>query len=456
MDYDLRYKNWVLLITVLSAFLMPFMISSVNIALPQMAKSFHINAYLLSWIQASYLLSSGVGLVPFGRVGDIFGRKKVFTVGIFIFTVATFFSGIASSYPAIIIARVVQGFGTSMIWANNIAIISDVLLPQERGKYLGFVVSSVYFGLSAGPFLGGFLIDIFSWRALFLVNVLPSFIILLLSVFKLKEEKIFKKREKFDWQGSFLYAVLLICFMYGFPLLPSFKGFVLIFCSTIFAVLFYKLEIRSESPVFNVRIFKENRRFCFSNLAALINYSATFAVVFVLSLYLQYIKGASPREAGMIIMIQPIVQSVFSPFAGKLSDKIEAGLIASFGMGLTCLGLFMLSFVGFETPFYYIIICLVILGFGFAFFSSPNMNAIMGSVEKQYYGFASGTVSTMRVLGQNFSMGLAAMVLVFFVGKNVISPNLYPAFLKSVKVSFIIFSTLCFIGVFASFIRIKK
>jgi predicted MFS family arabinose efflux permease len=179
-------------------------------------------------------------------------------------------------------------------------------------------------------------------------------------------------------------------------------------------VVFVKWERKIKSPVFEVKLFIENRTFAFSCLAALINYSATFAVTFLLSLYLQYIKGLTPQAAGIVLMAQPIIMAVFSPLSGKLSDRIEPRVIASLGMALTMLGLILLAFVGNNTVLIFIIISLMILGFGFALFSSPNMNAIMGSVDQRYYGIASGSVGSMRLLGQMLSMGIATLIFALF------------------------------------------
>jgi MFS family permease len=218
-------------------------------------------------------------------------------------------------------------------------------------------------------------------------------------------------------------------------------------------VVFVKWERKIKSPVFEVKLFIENRTFAFSCLAALINYSATFAVTFLLSLYLQYIKGLTPQAAGIVLMAQPIIMAVFSPLSGKLSDRIEPRVIASLGMALTMLGLILLAFVGNNTVLIFIIISLMILGFGFALFSSPNMNAIMGSVDQRYYGIASGSVGSMRLLGQMLSMGIATLIFALFIGRAQITPEYYPALIKSVRVALIVFAGLCGVGIYFSLYR---
>ena len=217
--------------------------------------------------------------------------------------------------------------------------------------------------------------------------------------------------------------------------------------------MFVLWETRTSFPVFQVALFKGNRTFSFSNLAALIHYSATFAVTFLLSLYLQYAKSFDAQMAGLILISQPITMALFSPFAGKLSDKIEPRIISTLGMLITCSMLLMLSFIQQDTSVIYIITCLLILGFGYALFSSPNMNAIMSSVDKRFLGIASGSAGTMRVLGQMFSMGVATLVMSMFMGRVQITESVYPDLIASTKAAFIIFCVLCFIGCFFSMVR---
>jgi len=193
----------------------------------------------------------------------------------------------------------------------------------------------------------------------------------------------------------------------------------------------------------------------FSNLAALINYSATFAVAFLLSLYLQYVKGYSPQWAGFIIVTQPVVMTVFAPFAGWLSDRVEPQIVASLGMTLTTAGLFLCAFLTTTTSVGFIMVALIILGIGFGIFSSPNTNAVMGSVARQFYGVASATVATMRLVGMMFSMGIALLIFAVYLGRVQITPEYYPLFLKAMKTAVIIFALLCFGGIFASLARGK-
>ena len=235
-------------------------------------------------------------------------------------------------------------------------------------------------------------------------------------------------------------------------MLPGETGIILLILGIIGILAFVLFELRVKNPVFEVRLFK-NITFGFSSLAALINYSSTFAVVFLLSLYLQYIKGLDPQFAGIVLVAQPVVMAITSPIAGRLSDRFSPGLIASIGMAITAISLFCFIFLDNNSSFEFIIAVLLVLGFGLGLFSSPNTNAIMGSVKKRFYGVASATVGTMRLIGQMLSMGVAMLIFSIFIGNVQIVPGNYPALLTSIKVVFTIFTILCFIGIFASLAR---
>jgi len=448
-------KKVVLLVATLGSFLTAFMGSSVNIALPSIGKEFTLDAILLSWVATSYILAAAVSLVPFGRIADIRGRKRIFTYGILIFTVSSFLTAISTSAGMLISFRILQGIGGAMIFGTGVAILTSVFPVGERGRALGINVTAVYLGLSLGPFVGGFLTQHLGWRSIFLVNV-PLGLIIIASVFwKLKGEWAEAKGEKFDFGGSIIYGLALVAIMYGLSLLPTMSGVWAIIIGILGILTFIRWEMKVGSPVLHMNLFKNNTVFAFSNLAALINYSATFAVTFLLSLYLQYTKGLSPQNAGLILVSMPAVQALFSPLAGRLSDRIEPRIIASVGMGLTTIGLGLLTFLDQNTAIAFILASLIVLGFGFALFSSPNTNAVMSSVEAKSYGVASATVATMRQIGMMLSMGIAMLIFAIYIGRVEITPEYYPVFVKSLKIAFVIFTALCFGGIFASLARGK-
>jgi len=450
------FKRSVLLVTTFAAFLTPFLGSAVNLALPTMGADLQANAISLSWVISSFMLSSAIFLLPFGRLADIIGRKKVFTAGILLFTLSTFLIIFCHGIVTLIVLRVFQGISSAMIFGTSLAIITSVFKPGERGRAMGINITAVYLGLSTGPVIGGVLTQYLGWRSIFAFLIPFSIISLILIQAKIKTEWAESGDEKFDGKGSLVYAVALFSFMYGFSQLPALTGWIFLVSGILTAGIFLYIEKKTENPVFDVRLLLQNRVFAFSGLAALINYSATSATGFFLSLYLQYLKGFDARLAGLIMISQPVAMTLLSPVAGRLSDKKNPGVIASFGMGLTAIGLILLCFIGMETSIPVIIILLAIIGTGFGLFSSPNSNAIMSSVDKRYLGVASGLVGTMRLIGQMMSMGIAMMLIALFLGRQSINPQTYPGLLKSMKTGFIIFSGLSILGIFASLARNKN
>lgn len=444
-----------LLVAALSSFLTTFIASAVNVALPAIQKDFHMNALLLGWIAMSVLLASAMLLVPFGRVADIYGRKRIFMYGILTFTGASLLCGIAMSSTALITFRFVQGIGAAMIFGTSMAILTSVYPVEERGRVLGISVAAVYLGLSLGPFFGGLLTTYLGWRSIFLANVPMGAIIIIAARWGLKQEWAEARGEKFDLVGSSIFSLGLLLVMYGFSVLPGLHGLVMIGLGLACGVLFVWWEGKTPYPVLNIGLLQANRVFALSNLAALIHYCATFAVTFLMSLYLQYIRGMSPQHAGIILVSQPLMQAAFSPLSGRLSDRIEPRIVASLGMGLTVAGLIVLSFLHEMTALPLIVGDLCLLGLGFALFSSPNANAIMSSVDKRLYGVASGSLATARVMGQMFSMGITVMVFALYLGRVQITPEYYPLFLKSAKILFVVFAFLCCGGIAASLARGK-
>jgi EmrB/QacA subfamily drug resistance transporter len=453
VDDDTVVQRHVLTAAALAAFLSPFMGSAVNVALPALAHDFSLDAVTLSWVQTSYLLVSAVLLLPCGRLADIHGRKRVFIWGTLIFVLGAVLSGLAHSAWMLIAGRLVQGVGSAMTFATGLAIITSVFPPDKRGRAIGITVGVVYVGLSAGPFLGGILTVHLGWRSVFLAPIPVGLAAVWMIVSRVRGEWAEAAGERFDLIGSILYGVGIAALVYGLTELPDPDSWWLLGAGVLLMALFVRWEIFTKSPVFEIDLFRHNRVFGFSNLAALINYADTFAVTFLLSLYLQYIKGQSPQGTGLILVVQPVIMAVVSPWAGRLSDRVQPRLLASLGMGLTVVGLGLLAALHRSTPLWYIVADLVILGVGFGLFSSPNMSAIMGAVERKHYGIAAGAVSSMRLLGQMLSMGLAAMALSLFIGPVRITPAAFARFMEAVRVTFVVFALMGVGGVFCSLAR---
>jgi EmrB/QacA subfamily drug resistance transporter len=450
---DEREKKVILLVASLSSFLVPYTGSSITVALPAMAAQFQADAVTLGWITSAYIIAAAIFIVPFGRYADIVGRKKIFLLGVLIFTLASLACACAPTEALLIAARFLQGIGGAMLFATSVAIVTQVYGPGERGAALGITIATVYAGLSLGPFLGGILTDHFGWPAIFLINVPIGILTMVLTLKGVRHEWADAAGENFDLKGAVVYSIMLFSAVYGMLILPAPAGFLWIAAALAGAGVFWWWEKRAVHPLIDLTVFSGNRTFVFSNIAAMINYGATFGVGVLLSLYLQFIQGFSAGTAGLILVAQPVVQTVFSPLAGRMSDKTEPRIVATIGMAITTIGLAAFIFLTPSTPLWIIIVSLMVLGFGYALFSSPNTNAIMSSVDKRYLGIASGMVATMRSFGQLLSMAIAMFCFTIFIGTATITPAVYPALMTSVTVAFGIFTVICLAGIYTSYVR---
>ena len=454
--------NWtkkqisILAFVAITSFMGTFLISAVNIALPAIEKSFGLNAVELSWVITSFLLATAMFLLPVGRWGDLTGIRRVFKTGITIFTISSIVCGFATSGFWLILFRFIQGIGAAFSSTTGPAILVSAFLPQNRGRVLGMSVSAVYLGLAFGPFAGGFLTQYLGWRSIFFVSTAMGILTIIVAfLFLGKDSRDNVSAKKQNLKGTLFYMAGLVALVNGSSRIPAISGWLLMGGGSLALVLFWWIESRSAMPVLETKLFTRNRLFAFSNLAALINYSATFAIVFLLSLYLQKVQGLSPRNAGIILVAQPAMMAIFSPVAGRLSDRIQPRYLATLGMTMCTLGLAAFAFLTGTTPVWLIVALLFWVGLGFAFFSSPNMNTIMSSVQPNQLGLASGSAATMRVVGQIVSMTIATLFFAGMMGNQAIESVPDNLFLKAMKWGFISFSIISVAGIYFSYNRGK-
>jgi MFS family permease len=451
-------QNWILALMTMAGFVATFMGSSINIALKSIEEQFHVSAVTLGWIPLFYALAAGAVLMPVGRIADLFGRNRVYLIGLVGFTVASFASAAAPSATVLLIFRVLHGLFASLLFATNFAIVTLAIPPESRGKALGVLTGGVYLGTTLGPVLGGVITQNAGWRALFLfigalslVNTIPAF--WMLRGIEWHEPK----TAPFDVKGALAWAIALPLLLLGFSYLPGTLGVVLVAAGLLGFVLFFWFETRAADPLLSVDLLRRNRVFAFSNAAAFINYSATAAMTFIMSLYLQYNRGLDPQHAGYVLVTGVFLQAMLSLLVGRLADRVNPRLLATAGMALTVLGLAALVFLTEATSYWYIVLTLCVLGVGFALFAPPIAHTVMGSVEKRQIGTASATLAAMRVAGQTISIGLATMVLAIVVGQHEIDPAVdKPHLLTSVRLTFVIFAVLCVFGVAASLVGPRK
>jgi len=425
---EARSKTAILVAVIFGAFLTAFLGSALNIALPGIAEEFSLSALTVSWVPTAYILCNASLILLASWLGDRYKRNMVFLIGLLITMASTLCAAIVASGEALIAMRVLQGMGTSLVFANSTALVTESQPAATRGRAIGLTVAATYFGLSAGPAIGGFLVQSYSWRSIFVIPFLCGVIGIAASLLIKRSDQAQHAHEKklpLDFAGAAYSIITPACFVLGLSFLDTrFAGLAILAMGALFLTLFILHEKKllalpdgemACKPLLNVTLFGKNRMFSFSCLASLLNYSSTFAIGFLLSLYLQHSMGLSPREAGLIMITQPIIQAVLSPIFGALSDRVESRILASIGMAL-CAAAVLWFALGGSAALGLILAGLAIAGVGQSLFSSPNSNAIMSAVQPREYGFASASIALARTLGQLFSMCLVSAVFALSFG----------------------------------------
>nr|WP_320190068.1 MFS transporter [uncultured Desulfobacter sp.] len=437
-------------------FLAPFMMSAVGVALPTIGRFYGASAVSLALVEMVYMLAVTLFLLPVGRLADITGRKKIFVSGVALFALATILLPFSPSIDIFIAIRFLQGIGVSCTVSTSVAILSSVVPKEKRGKAMGIIVACVYLGLSAGPTLAGLMITWLGWQWIFFASVPLAMAALIFTLTQLKGEWKGAAGESFDWIGSLIYMAALSCLIVGVAHLESQSWAPqLMAAGMVFMVFFSIFEYRHLSPILDIRLVLSNRVFAFSNIATWINYAASFGLTFFFSLYLQVVKGMSAQTTGFVLIAQPIIQAVLSPLSGTLSDKISASKLSTAGMAICAAGLGVATFLGQDTRIWQVLVVLVIMGLGFAAFSTPNMTTVMGSVEPRHYGIASSLVATMRSIGMLTAMTITTLLLSMFMGDAKVTAATAPEFLQTMHTAFIIFAGLSLVGIIFSMARVE-
>ncbi len=446
--------------------------SILTIAIPAISQDLGATWEITQWIPIGFLLVMAITLIAFGKLSDLKGKKKIFILGLIIFTLGSLLSGLAWDAIILVIFYAITGIGSSLLTATSIAMVTEVFPREETGKALGINVAGIYVGLVLGPSLGGILVQFMTWRSVFLVNVPIGIILIIFSLLKLKKSDINIKDEKFDVLGTIFFGIFLASLLVALTLgnqlgWSSFFIILLILMSITSFFVFIFIEKNAQFPMLNLSLFRHNRVFSTANTAALLSYIATSGFFFLSSIYLQTVLGIAPAIAGLLMLPITGMMAIFSPLSGKYSDKIGTKLLTTVGMIILAAGIGLFVLILIFLPIWYIIISQTIIGIGYGLFSSPNQSAIMNSVEKHQYGIASGTLSTMRVTGQSSSIAILSSVLTIFILPSVlnsiiskqsvsITPEIQTQFLLGFIVSLILSMIFALFAALLSFVRGKE
>jgi MFS family permease len=435
-------KKYLLLISASGSFLAPFMVSSLIVAIPAIGKEFLMSAAEMSWMLTAFFLAASMFLLPCGRAADIFGVKRVFTVGIYVYFISALLAFISPSSMILTTARFLTGIGAAMIFGTSFAILSLSLPENERGQALGINIAGNLLGFALGFQAGGLLTYYLSWRWIFLLTLPIDLLVIALIHHKLPGECAFSKGQKLDLPGSVLIITMLYLIVAGFSALPSSRGVLSFLGGVMLFIGFIWWEMSTESPVINPRLFIKNLPFALSNGAALTYYAGSFGVIFLFSLYLHYIRELDARQVGLVLLAFTLIMAVLVSYAGRLSDRFSPYTITTAGILITLFGLLPLAFLDSTTSLVFALSEFFLIIVGGALFAPPIVKIILSCISREMYGMGSSLEETMRLLGNAASMVIITVIFTLYLDESIIKTENFPGLLTSMRVIFSIFFAL--------------
>jgi EmrB/QacA subfamily drug resistance transporter len=427
--------KFALFIVCMGSIIGPLGMASVNIAIPDLAADLQANAKMVSWLPTLFILSSVIFMLPAGKLADNYGRKRIYAYGLALNAFSSLMCGLGTSIEWVLFWRFVQGGASAMIFGTGVAIITSVTPSHKRGAALGIAAACIYVGLTVAPAVGGWLTELWGWRSVFLFRVPIVIALLLLIKMRLSGEWKSQDKSRYDWWGTVIFAVFSSALVFGLSALPGIVGWLMLGLSAASLALFVVHQSRSSRPLIRVQMFRESRVFSMSLTTSLLMYASNFPLMFLMSLYLQYVKDFSPSHAGQIILVQAFSMAIMAPLSGKLADRFQPRLIATLGCAIVACGLFVLSHMDMQTSATYISSCLLLVGIGFGLFSTPNNNAIMGATQDHEVGVASASMNLARTIGNLLGMSLVNLMVHYYLGDAQLTAEQNPALIKTIELA---------------------
>ena len=407
-----RYRNITILIIMLGVMMTGIDTSAVVLALPVMVQDLHSDIISMIWVIMAYILVITILGTQVGRLGDMFGRVRLYNSGFALFTFGSLLCGLSTSGPQLIAFRVVQGVGGALISSNSGAIIADTFPQRERGKAYGITGAGYSIGSILGILVGGAFVTFLSWRYIFFINLPIGLVATGVGVYMLKERSP-RIKAKLDIVGMVILGTSLFFLLFGMTNITG-SGFTFEYVTEVVVGLlllpvFIAFERRYSSPLLDLSLLKQ-RVLTASISAAFLQSLASFAVLFLLIMYLQGPRDMSPWNAALLLIPGYVLGGAIAPFSGRLSDRMGARVIASIGIGLQICGFLVYSTLGLTTPTYFVIVGAILNGAGSSSFFPANNSAVMSSAPPKAYGVVSGLLRTFSNIGMACSFAVALLI----------------------------------------------
>ena len=407
--------KWSILSTVLLGATMSALdVSIVNVAMPTLKNTFGVSMAVIEWIAMAYMLALTIFLPLFGRLADIYGRSKLYTIGFVVFSVGSLFCGMSSTAGLMIASRIIQGIGAGLLQANSVALITQAFPAKERGKAIGIQGAVQAISMSVGPFVGGILIATVGWKAIFYVNIPIGILGTLAALFILPPNQKVQKKEKIDYLGTVLFASglasIVLAFNEGVKLGWGSHTIMMYFVSGIVLLtLFIVTELKAKYPLIDLKLFKDVN-FFLGNLTGMLSYYVLFAVMFLMPFYLEKVLGYGVALTGTLLTPLLLAMAVVAPLSGHVSDKYGPRIMTTSGMLISALACLALMFMGAAAQLPLLVAVLVFLGIGMGLFTPSNSSAIMGSAPQDKLGVAGSVLNMTRSLGLIFGVNISGVI----------------------------------------------
>ncbi len=440
----------VILFAVCSAqFFMPFMVAGVNSLLPPIGASTGASARELSLITTFYILGLVVSQLTAGRMGDIWGRRRIFLCGSAVFVLTNILMGFTENIHHMMALRTIQGLGTAVFSASGLSILAVAAPKGKRSQYIGYSTTCIYVGIACGPPLAGLVGGTLGWQWLFWGTAMAGALTWSFMRFAVHEEWYESKGEPFNWVDAIIYAIGMVGITLGSSLLKGYPwgGGALIMAGIAMVILYVWQEMHAKYPLLDVRLLAQNRVFALSAVAAFINYCSSFGMVIFFSLYLQVVLGISLEKAGLYLSLQFFAQALVSSWAGRLVPRFGGGRVSAFGIALCGVGLCVSAFLDRDSSMAFFFAAQIALGVGIGFFAAPNTTVILESVDKAHLGQAASVVGSMRTIGALVNTSIVTVTFGYFLGDSPVHAGNIDAFLQSMRVDLLLFGVLNIIAI---------